>query len=227
MYINIPNEVLEIFSVLKNNGYKYYIVGGCVRDSLLNIKPKDWDICTDALPEQMLDIFKNYKTIPTGLKHGTITIVINNVQFEVTTFRIDGKYLDNRRPNNVDFTSSLYEDLSRRDITINAMAYNYKDGLIDYFGGKQDLENYAIKCVGNPYERLEVEDRLRKLRVIRFAAVLSFIIDVKVIPCILKYFSSILSYSIQHSTTTPSLVIVKGYGEYWFITSPSTCKSIK
>lgn len=153
-------------------------MGGCVRDSILGKIPNDWDITTNALPEQVLKCFSNYKIIATGLKHGTVTIIIDNEHFEVTTFRIDGKYTDNRRPDNVEFTGNLKDDLSRRDFTINAMAYNTKTGLVDFFGCKHDIENKIISCVGEPDTRFN-EDSLRILRALRFASVLGFKIDSK------------------------------------------------
>ena len=133
--INIPTEANEIIHTLQTHGYTAYVVGGCVRDSVLGKEPNDWDICTSATPDEMLEIFKDKKIIETGLQHGTITVVINGEGFEVTSYRIDGIYSDNRRPDTVSFTNNLLEDLSRRDFTINAMAYNDEDGLIDPFNG--------------------------------------------------------------------------------------------
>lgn len=176
--IKMPVNVKQILSIFQNEGYEAYIVGGCVRDSLLNREINDWDICTSAKPEQMVEICKkmNLKYVPTGLKHGTITILISNVGYEVTTFRIDGDYSDNRHPNNVEFTSNLREDLSRRDFTINAMAYNEFAGLIDPFLGYEDLKNKIIKCVGNPKDRFK-EDALRMMRAVRFSCQLGFVLN--------------------------------------------------
>ena len=143
--INIPNGANELIHILQNNGYKAYIVGGCVRDSILGREPHDWDICTSATPTEMLEIFKDKRVIETGLKHGTITVLNYGQPYEITTFRIDGVYLDNRRPNNVTFTSDIIEDLKRRDFTINAMAYNDEEGLIDPFDGIIDIENKIIR----------------------------------------------------------------------------------
>ncbi len=178
MEIEIPRDVEYIIQNLMKYGHYAYVVGGCVRDSLLNITPKDWDICTSALPKKIIEIFKNLglKVIPTGIKHGTVTILKNNNSYEVTTFRIDGKYTDNRRPSNVKFTNDITEDLKRRDFTINAMAYNDKVGLIDPFSGKLDLNNKVIKCVGKANERFK-EDALRILRGVRFSSQLKFKID--------------------------------------------------
>lgn len=174
--ILLPKQVEKVITILSDNGYKAYLVGGAVRDFLLHKPIHDFDICTDATPTEMLKVFDKQRIIETGLQHGTITVVIDRFNIEVTTFRIDGKYSDNRKPDNVTFTNSLYEDLSRRDFTINAMAYNYEDGLIDPFGGADDLKNKKVRCVGNPKERFE-EDALRILRAIRFACQLEFDID--------------------------------------------------
>ena len=176
--IEIPNSAQVVLNILNENNYEAYIVGGCVRDALLGLTPHDWDICTSATPEQMLECFKNYKTIETGLKHGTITVLVDNEPFEVTTYRIDGKYSDNRHPDEVVFVTDLKKDLSRRDITINAMAYNPVNGLIDYFNGLEDLKNQTIRCVGNPDNRFN-EDALRIMRVLRFASTYGFNIDAK------------------------------------------------
>ena len=175
MVIKLPKSVELILSKLNNCGYEAYIVGGCVRDSIIGTTPHDWDICTSALPEQVMEVFEGYKIIPTGLKHGTVTIIIDDAQYEVTTYRIDGKYEDNRHPKEVSFTSDLKEDLSRRDFTINAMAYNPSIGLVDYFGGKKDIRKKLIKCVGNPDERFN-EDALRIMRTLRFASTYGFVI---------------------------------------------------
>lgn len=174
MVIRLPQEVEYIIDTLNKNGFEAYIVGGCVRDSLLARSPQDWDITTNAIPEKIIDIFDH--TVPTGLQHGTVTVVLNKDNYEVTTYRIDGEYLDNRRPDKVIFTSSIEEDLSRRDLTINAMAYNYSEGLIDPYNGKEDLAQRLIKSVGEPDLRFN-EDALRMLRVIRFSGQLNFHID--------------------------------------------------
>ena len=174
--IDIPFNANVIIHLLQNNGHTAYVVGGCVRDSIMGRTPHDWDICTSATPDQMLKIFKGYKIIETGLKHGTITIVIDNEQYECTTYRIDGEYSDNRRPDYVVFTNKLFDDLKRRDFTINAMAYNDTEGLIDLFDGVLDISRKIIRCVGSPEERFD-EDALRIMRAIRFAAQLDFDID--------------------------------------------------
>lgn len=176
--IHMPKWVNYILDTLNEFGYESYIVGGCVRDSLLGRKPKDWDITTNSLPEEVIDIFTGlgYKVIETGLKHGTVTVIIDKEGFEITTYRVDGDYSDGRHPDNVTFTRNLKDDLSRRDFTINALAYNDKEGLIDYFNGVEDLRNKVIKCVGSPLCRYN-EDSLRMIRCIRFASQLNFNIE--------------------------------------------------
>ncbi len=173
--INIPADANELIHTLQNNGYSAYIVGGCVRDSILGRTPHDWDICTSATPSEMLEIFKDKKIIETGLQHGTVTVVVNGEPYEITTYRIDGIYSDNRRPDTVTFTDKLVEDLRRRDFTINAMAYNDEEGLIDPFNGMEDIKYKKISCVGCAEDRFG-EDALRILRAIRFAAQLEFTI---------------------------------------------------
>ena len=174
MKINIPKDVNYIINNFYKNSYEAYMVGGCVRDSILGVDPKDYDITTSAKPEETISLFE--KTIPTGLKHGTITIIINSTPYEVTTFRTEGIYLDNRRPSSVDFVTDIKEDLSRRDFTINALAYNESNGLIDYFNGVNDIKNKIIRCVGDADKRFK-EDALRMLRAIRFSCQLTFDIE--------------------------------------------------
>lgn len=194
MIIQLPKEVEIILDVLYNNGYEGYIVGGCVRDSIIGKIPNDWDICTSAEPKEMLHIFRHFKVIPTGLKHGTVTVVINNQHFEVTTYRIDKEYIDGRRPSEVEFTNSLREDLKRRDFTINAMAYNNNHGLIDYYGGIDDIHNKKIKCVGNAFERFN-EDYLRMLRGVRFSSQLEYELDVETFKAIKELSRNIVNIS--------------------------------
>lgn len=176
--IKLPEAVLEIFSVIKEYGTEAYIVGGCVRDSIMGRDPHDWDICTPVLAPELQVLFeeKGYKVVPTGLQHGTVTVVIDGEGYEITQFRRDGIYTDGRHPDNVEFTSNLIEDLERRDFTINAMAYNPMTGLIDLFDGMRDIRNRRIVCVGSARERFK-EDALRILRAIRFAAQLDFSIS--------------------------------------------------
>lgn len=173
--INIPADANELIHTLQNNGHSAYIVGGCVRDSILGRTPHDYDICTSATPSEMLEIFKDKKIIETGLQHGTVTVVVNGEPYEITTYRIDGIYSDNRRPDTVTFTDKLVEDLRRRDFAINAMAYNDEEGLIDPFNGMEDIKYKKISCVGRAEDRFG-EDALRILRAIRFAAQLEFTI---------------------------------------------------
>ena len=170
----IPKKALFVIERLTRNGHEAYIVGGCVRDILLGKMPSDFDITTSAKPEEIISLFE--KTIPTGIKHGTVTVIIENEPIEVTTFRTEGIYTDNRRPQSVEFVTDLREDLSRRDFTVNAMAYNENTGVIDYFGGKDDLKAKILKAVGNP-ERRFTEDALRILRLFRFASTLNFGIE--------------------------------------------------
>lgn len=174
--IDMPPNANVIIHALQDAGYKAYIVGGCVRDSVINRFPHDWDICTSARPKQILEVFKGYRVIETGLQHGTVTVVIDGEQYECTSFRIDGVYSDNRRPDSVTFIDDLTEDLRRRDFTINAMAYNDEEGLIDPFDGMGDIKRGIIRCVGNAADRFN-EDALRILRAIRFAAQLDFAIE--------------------------------------------------
>ncbi len=176
MNIKLPPEAEKILSFLENEGFEAYFVGGAVRDSIMGITPGDWDITTSALPEETARIFKDYKTIETGLRHGTLTVIINNKPFEITTYRFDGEYKDNRHPENVFYTKSLSKDLARRDFTVNSLAYNPKKGLIDLFNGKEHIHNSIIKTVGDPDKRFN-EDGLRIMRALRFSAVLGFQIE--------------------------------------------------
>ena len=172
--IQLPEKVGRIIGTLQEHGYEAYAVGGCIRDSILGREPEDWDITTSAMPEETKALFD--KTFDTGIQHGTITVLLEKEGFEVTTYRIDGKYEDSRHPKEVTFTRNLREDLLRRDFTINAMAYNETDGLVDIFGGLEDLEAGMIRCVGTAKERFK-EDALRILRGVRFAAQLGFDIE--------------------------------------------------
>lgn len=176
MDIILPSYVIAALELLSSAGYEAYIVGGCVRDAFLYKKPYDWDITTSAKPDETLRVFSDFRTIETGLKHGTVTVIIDGNQLEITTMRVDGEYSDNRHPDSVDFTDDINKDLSRRDFTVNAMAYNPSKGLRDPFGGAEDLRNRIIRCVGNPEKRFS-EDALRILRGIRFSAVLGFDIE--------------------------------------------------
>lgn len=170
----IPQKIEYIIEKLTQNGHKAYIVGGCVRDILLGKTPDDYDVTTSATPQEIITIFD--KTIPTGIKHGTVTVMIENTPVEVTTFRTESGYADNRHPSSVNFVTDIKDDLSRRDFTVNAMAYNRNDGLIDCFGGKADLENKILRTVGDSETRFR-EDALRILRLFRFASTLGFKIE--------------------------------------------------
>ncbi len=176
MKINLPKEVKKAIALLEAKGFVAYVVGGCVRDSVMGKEPADWDITTSAKPEQTAQSFKDYRTIETGIKHGTLTVLIDQMPLEITTFRIDGRYSDHRRPDSVSFTQDLKLDLSRRDFTVNALAYSPRTGLVDEFDGLGDIKNKVIRCVGQPDARFQ-EDALRILRALRFASVLDFEIE--------------------------------------------------
>ena len=174
--LTLPIHVAGLLDRLKQSGFSAYVVGGCVRDSLLGLTPHDWDICTSALPDQMQAVFSGLHTVETGLKHGTLTVVVEHVPYEVTTYRVDGDYTDHRHPDSVRFVDNLTQDLARRDFTVNAMAWSPDIGLADPFGGQQDLAAGLIRCVGEPSQRFE-EDALRVLRAMRFASVYGFAIE--------------------------------------------------
>lgn len=174
--IRIPQDVERILTSLEGAGYEAYAVGGCVRDSLMGREPKDWDITTSAKPQEVKQIFKN--TYDTGIEHGTVSVRFGTQIYEVTTFRIDGVYTDHRRPDSVQYTVDLSEDLKRRDFTMNAMAYHPNTGVVDLFGGQEDMAQGKIRCVGDPHERFE-EDALRMLRAYRFAARYNFKVEEK------------------------------------------------
>lgn len=185
MKLLLTDSVKKIIEKLNNNGHESFVVGGCVRDSLLGITPHDWDICTSAKPEQIKKCFEDFNTFDSGIKHGTISIVIDKEVYEVTTYRIDGEYTDNRHPRNVTFTNDITKDLARRDFTINAMAYNNEKGLVDPFNGQEDLRNKVIRCVGNPDNRFN-EDALRIIRALRFASTYGLDIDKETSESILR-----------------------------------------
>lgn len=176
MTIRMDEGAAELLDTLHRAGYAAYVVGGCVRDSLLGLTPHDWDLCTSALPQQGMELFGEEKCIPTGLQHGTVTVKQGGGLYEITTFRTEGAYTDGRHPDEVHFVPDVREDLARRDFTINAMAYNEKEGLIDPFGGQDDLQSGILRAVGVPHQRF-TEDALRILRLYRFAARFGFSID--------------------------------------------------
>ena len=171
MKISIPQPASQIIKTLSAHGYEAYVVGGCVRDMLMDITPHDYEITTSASPEIILSLFE--KTVPTGIKHGTVTVINSGFAAEVTTYRTDGEYSDHRRPERVTFVKSLKEDLARRDFTVNAIAYNENEGIKDFFGGREDIINKILRAVGEPKKRF-CEDALRILRLFRFASVLEF-----------------------------------------------------
>lgn len=176
MTITIPKRPAQLLDRLTAAGYEAYVVGGCVRDALLGRVPHDWDICTNALPQQVIDVFPDKQVAKTGLQHGTVMVIDGGEGYEITTFRTDGSYSDHRHPDQVTFVSSLQEDLARRDFTINAMAFHPQTGLMDFFGGQDDLTAGVIRCVGEPDQRFQ-EDGLRILRALRFAARFGFRLD--------------------------------------------------
>ena len=194
MTIQLPEKVKFIIDTLTDAGFEAYAVGGCVRDSILGRTPGDWDITTSAAPDQVKHLFT--KTIDTGIQHGTVTVLEGKEGFEVTTYRIDGEYEDNRHPKEVMFTQNLIEDLKRRDFTINAMAYNETEGLIDAFGGIEDLGKKVIRCVGSPEDRF-TEDALRMMRAVRFASQLGFTIEKHTKEAISKLSSNLAQISAE------------------------------
>lgn len=209
IFISEPEQVTKAHLIIKDNGYESFIVGGCVRDSLLYQIPKDWDMCTNMKPEKIIECFKNkgYKVIETGLQHGTVTVIIDSLPIEITTYRVESDYEDNRHPKNIQFASSLTEDLSRRDFTINAMAYSPGTGLIDPFNGYEDLiKNKVIKCVGNAEDRFN-EDALRILRALRFASKLGFDIEKSTSKAIGNCYKNLQNISAEriHDELTKSL----------------------
>ncbi len=173
---NINKEAEKALFLLSQNGYEAYLVGGCVRDSILKRPFEDYDITTNALPTEVKEVFKNFKTVDTGIKHGTVTVIIEKLPIEITTYRIDGEYSDNRHPDKVEYSRNIKDDLSRRDFTMNAICYNGE--ILDVFGGIEDIANKMIKCVGAPSKRF-TEDALRVLRALRFSACLGFDIEQK------------------------------------------------
>jgi len=209
--IRMPATVKMVLDSLHAKGYEAYAVGGCVRDTILGRKPGDWDITTSALPQQVKAIFP--KTVDTGIEHGTVTVLVGGGAHEVTTYRIDGEYRDCRHPEEVTFTASLAEDLKRRDFTINAMAYNDEEGLIDLYGGMDDLQKKMIRCVGDPMERFG-EDALRILRAIRFSAQLSFNIDPETIAGIIRLAPNLEKISAERIATELLKLIESDHPEY-------------
>ena len=210
MHITLPDKVRLIIQKLTDEGFEAYAVGGCVRDCLLGKKPNDWDITTSATPIQVKSLFR--RTIDTGIQHGTVTVMLGNEGYEVTTYRIDGTYEDLRHPKDVTFTVSLEEDLKRRDFTINAMAYNDDTGVVDLFGGLDDLDRRIIRAVGDPYDRFS-EDALRILRAVRFAAQLNYDIDVKTLDAVKSLVPNLKKISAERIRTELQKLIVSKHPE--------------
>ena len=210
--MNLPENVQAIITTLENAGYEAYAVGGCVRDTLLNKEPDDWDITTSATPKQAKELFP--RTIDTGIQHGTITVLMGKETYEVTTYRIDGEYEDSRHPKEVIFTSNLLEDLKRRDFTINAMAYNDRSGIVDAFDGMKDLENKIIRCVGNPTERF-TEDALRMMRAVRFSGQLGYEIEPATAEAIKELAPTLSRISAERICTELVKLMVSDHPEYF------------
>lgn len=196
MTIQLPNYVKTALQTLSDAGFEGFVVGGCVRDIHLGKAPEDFDITTNATPKEMLEVFSDFRLIPTGIKHGTVTVIIDGKCLEITTYRVDGEYLDNRRPESVTFSRNIFDDLSRRDFTVNALAYNEKVGVLDLHGGLEDLKSGIIRCVGEPDKRFE-EDALRIMRAIRFSSVLGFEIEEKTRHSIFKNAGRLTSISTE------------------------------
>lgn len=198
--IKIPNDVKTVMDILTADGHKAYVVGGCVRDSIMGREPNDWDVTTDADPEQIQKLFSSFRTVDTGIKHGTILIVSGKTPVETTTFRIDGEYSDNRHPDKVTFTKNIVDDLARRDFTVNAMAYNDTEGIIDPFDGQSDIRKKIIRCVGDADTRFN-EDALRIMRAIRFSSVLGFSIEEKTADAIIRNENLLSGIACERITT--------------------------
>lgn len=211
MRIELPEKVKYIIDTITQAGYEAYIVGGCVRDAILGRVPEDWDITTSAKPEQVKELFR--RTIDTGIQHGTVTIMLEKEGFEVTTYRIDGKYEDSRHPKEVIFTPNLKEDLKRRDFTINAMAYNEEAGLIDLYGGIEDIQNKTIRCVGNAEERFG-EDALRIMRAVRFSAQLGYSIEEETKEAIKKLAPNLKNISAERIQVELIKLLVSPHPDY-------------
>lgn len=211
MQIRLPERVKQIIDTITTAGYEAYAVGGCIRDSILGREPEDWDITTSAEPLQVKKLFQ--RTVDTGIQHGTVTVLLGNEGFEVTTYRIDGEYEDNRHPKEVAFTDRLTEDLKRRDFTINAMAYNEKTGLVDIFGGMKDIGSGVIRCVGDPKERF-TEDALRMMRAVRFSAQLGYEIEEQTGNAIRELASNLVNISAERIQTELVKLVTSPHPEY-------------
>jgi tRNA nucleotidyltransferase (CCA-adding enzyme) len=208
MRFHIPKKVNDIIEELIRHGHEAYAVGGCVRDMVLGREPEDWDITTSATPLEVKKIFR--RTVDTGILHGTVTVLLDKDHYEVTTYRLDGEYEDNRHPKQVSFTSSLAEDLKRRDFTINAMAYNEKEGFVDLFGGLEDINRGLIRCVGSPEERFD-EDALRILRAVRFSAQLGFAIEEETLKAIGKRCANLNNISAERIRVELTKILISDH----------------
>ena len=207
MKIKLPKNVQFIIDQIYKSGYEAFIVGGCVRDSILGLNPNDYDVTTSAPPSEILNIFKNFKLIDNGIKHGTVGVIIDKEVYEITTYRLEGEYENNRRPKSVSFTSNLVEDLKRRDFTINAIAYNDKMGIIDKFDGMTDIKNKIVKTVGEPDKKFN-EDGLRLIRAIRFSSKLNFKIESNTLHSIYKNANIIKNISRERITDEFSKILM-------------------
>ena len=217
MVIKYPENVIKIAEILKNRGYRAFAVGGCMRDAVMGRIPNDWDMTTDCSPEEMLEIFESagVRTIPTGLKHGTVSILIDGEIYECTTFRIDGSYTDSRHPDSVTFTKDIFEDLRRRDFTVNAMAGDpLSDSveIVDIFGGIEDIENKIIRAVGDPEKRF-TEDALRILRAIRFATVLDFDIEKSTLEAAISLGERLLEVSAERKSVELEKILLSPHAD--------------
>lgn len=210
MQIQVPEKVSYIIDTLNRAGHQAYAVGGCIRDSILGRQPQDWDVTTSARPNEVKALFS--RTIDTGIKHGTVTVLLEREGFEVTTYRVDGAYEDSRHPSQVTFTPSLTEDLKRRDFTMNAMAYNQTDGLVDVFGGMEDLKRGVVRCVGDPGQRFG-EDALRMMRAVRFAAQLGFSIDEATREAVKTFAGTLSRISAERIATELTKLLVSAHPE--------------
>lgn len=209
--MKLPKHVQAIITTLENAGFEGYAVGGCVRDTLLDKDPDDWDITTSATPQQVKALFP--RTIDTGIQHGTVTVLMERETYEVTTYRIDGEYEDGRHPKEVVFTANLLEDLKRRDFTINAMAYNAGSGIVDAFGGIQDLKDKVIRCVGDPAERF-TEDALRMMRAVRFSGQLGYEIEKKTGQAVIQLAPTLSKISAERICTELTKLMVSPHPDY-------------
>lgn len=216
MNIYVPENVDAIIKKLENNGFEAYIVGGCVRDQILGRKPKDYDITTSAKPDEIKACLSGYTTVDTGIKHGTVTVVSDGENVEVTTFRIDGRYGDSRHPETVEFSDKLLDDLSRRDFTVNSMAFNPRTGLVDEFGAQKDMFSRRVACIGDPKVRFK-EDALRIMRALRFASELEFEIDEATAAAMHEMKDSLLNISIER-VSSELMLLLSGTSPYNVLT---------